>query len=109
VFCNRKDLAKELRRLALANDGEGLPANLRIGKKVVACDPDEGNLTLDDGEAIHADVILGCDGIGVAYYSKSLSALKLIVHSPSFAPASSDTTRKHRRPDGPASAPDSMR
>ncbi|KAJ7853508.1 FAD/NAD(P)-binding domain-containing protein [Mycena olivaceomarginata] len=66
VFCNRKDLAKELRRLALANDGEGLPANLRIGKKVVACDPDEGNLTLDDGEVIHADVILGCDGIGVA-------------------------------------------
>ncbi|KAJ7363758.1 FAD/NAD(P)-binding domain-containing protein [Mycena albidolilacea] len=64
VFCNRKDLAKELRRLALANDGEGLPANLRIGKKVVACDPDEGNLTLDDGEVLHADVILGCDGIG---------------------------------------------
>ncbi|KAF7369008.1 FAD/NAD(P)-binding domain-containing protein [Mycena venus] len=64
IFCNRKDLSNELRRLALEEDGQGLPANIRIGKKVIACDPDQATLTLDDGEVIHADLVLGCDGIG---------------------------------------------
>ncbi|KAF8201053.1 FAD/NAD(P)-binding domain-containing protein [Mycena galopus ATCC 62051] len=64
VFCNRQDLANELRRLALEESGEGTPVDLRIGKKVVACDPDGATLTLDDREVIHADLVLGCDGIG---------------------------------------------
>ncbi|KAJ6551521.1 hypothetical protein B0H19DRAFT_1073214 [Mycena capillaripes] len=36
---------------------------LRIGVKVVAWDPDLGMLTLADGEVIHANLVLGCDGI----------------------------------------------
>ncbi|KAJ7500270.1 FAD/NAD(P)-binding domain-containing protein [Mycena galericulata] len=64
VFCNRKDLANELGRLALETTGAGLPVVVRVGKKVVECDPEQGTLTLDDGEVIQADVVLGCDGIG---------------------------------------------
>ncbi|KAJ7737776.1 FAD/NAD(P)-binding domain-containing protein [Mycena maculata] len=64
IFCNRKDLAEELRRLALAEDGVGRPADLRVGTKIVSCDPEQGTLNLDDGQVVHADLVLGCDGIG---------------------------------------------
>jgi 2-polyprenyl-6-methoxyphenol hydroxylase-like FAD-dependent oxidoreductase len=65
LFCNRKDLCEELRRLALGKDGMGQPVNLRRGEKVVACNPDDGTLTLEYGEIVHADLVLGGDGIGV--------------------------------------------
>ena len=65
LFCNRKDHREELRRLALGKDGMGQPVNLRRGEKVVACNPDDGTLTLDGGEIVHADLVLGGDGIGV--------------------------------------------
>ncbi|KAJ7653330.1 FAD/NAD(P)-binding domain-containing protein [Mycena polygramma] len=64
IFCNRKDLADELLRLAIEKSDLGRPTNLRIGRKVIACDPDRATLTLDDGEIIDADLVLGCDGIG---------------------------------------------
>ncbi|KAJ7111812.1 hypothetical protein C8R44DRAFT_677411 [Mycena epipterygia] len=64
LFCNRKDVCAEIRRLALTEDGVGRPVNIRVGARVVACNPDDATLTLDGGEIIHADLILGCDGIG---------------------------------------------
>ncbi|KAK7052414.1 FAD/NAD(P)-binding domain-containing protein [Favolaschia claudopus] len=80
IFCNRKDLADELKRLALEPSYPGEPVNLKIAK-VVACDPDQGTLTLFDGEVISADLILGCDGIGsivrtsiLGYNQKALSS-----------------------------------
>ncbi|KAJ6620084.1 hypothetical protein B0H10DRAFT_2216364 [Mycena sp. CBHHK59/15] len=62
LFCLRTDLHDELKRLAIG-EGEGPPAKLHLGSKVLACDPEEGTLTLGNGEAIHADLILGADGI----------------------------------------------
>ncbi|KAJ6625157.1 FAD/NAD(P)-binding domain-containing protein [Mycena sp. CBHHK59/15] len=62
LFCLRSDLHDELKRLAIG-EGEGPPAKLHLGSKVLACDPEEGTLTLGNGEAIHADLILGADGI----------------------------------------------
>ncbi|KAJ6577022.1 FAD/NAD(P)-binding domain-containing protein [Mycena vulgaris] len=65
LFCNRKDLCEELRRLAIGQDGSGQPVNLRTGMKVVTCNPDEGTLTFEDGQVVHTDLILGGDGMGL--------------------------------------------
>jgi 2-polyprenyl-6-methoxyphenol hydroxylase-like FAD-dependent oxidoreductase len=34
----------------------------------VACDPKDGTVTLDNGEIIHADVVIGADGIHVCMF-----------------------------------------
>ncbi|KAJ6561978.1 FAD/NAD(P)-binding domain-containing protein [Mycena capillaripes] len=62
LFVHRSDLYEELKRLA-TGDGEGPPAKLRLGSKVLECDPEEGTVTLSSGEVVHADLILGADGI----------------------------------------------
>ncbi|KAF8132187.1 FAD/NAD(P)-binding domain-containing protein [Mycena galopus ATCC 62051] len=62
LLCHRNDLYEELKRLATGK-GEGPPAKLRLGTKVVACDVEKGTVTLNGGEVVHADLILGADGI----------------------------------------------
>ncbi|KAF8143766.1 hypothetical protein K438DRAFT_2104022 [Mycena galopus ATCC 62051] len=62
LICRRIDLHEELKGLAI-DEGEGPPAKLRLGTKVVACDIEEGTVTLDGGEVVHADCILGADGM----------------------------------------------
>jgi salicylate hydroxylase len=57
-------LYEELKRLA-TTDGEGFPAKLRLGIKVLTCDPEEGTITLSSGEVVHADLVLGADGTHV--------------------------------------------
>ncbi|KAF7331348.1 FAD/NAD(P)-binding domain-containing protein [Mycena kentingensis (nom. inval.)] len=64
VACHRRDLHDELKRLATAADAmDERPAELFLGKKVVACDPEAGSVTLDDGEVISGDVVVGADGV----------------------------------------------
>ncbi|KAJ7845275.1 FAD/NAD(P)-binding domain-containing protein [Mycena olivaceomarginata] len=62
LLCHRSDLYEELKRLAIG-DGEGLPVELHLGAKVVECDPEAGTISLNSGEVVHADLILGADGI----------------------------------------------
>lgn len=64
IFCHRSDLYKELTRLA-TGEGDGPPAELLLGSKVLACDPEAGTVTLGNGETISADLIIGADGIHV--------------------------------------------
>ncbi|KAF8209099.1 hypothetical protein K438DRAFT_2012403 [Mycena galopus ATCC 62051] len=59
----RTALHAELERLALG-PGEGPPATLHLGSRVINCSPEEGSLTLSDGRIITSDLILGADGIG---------------------------------------------
>ncbi|KAF7348375.1 FAD/NAD(P)-binding domain-containing protein [Mycena sanguinolenta] len=63
LLCHRSDLYEELKRMATDGEGEGPPAKLRLGTKVVACHVEEGSVTLDSGEVVHADLILGADGV----------------------------------------------
>ncbi|KAJ7157609.1 hypothetical protein C8R43DRAFT_1064978 [Mycena crocata] len=63
LLCHRSDLHDELKRLAIGHDGEGPPATLRLGMKVIKCDTEEGTVALHTGEVIHADLVLGADGI----------------------------------------------
>ncbi|KAJ7357989.1 FAD/NAD(P)-binding domain-containing protein [Mycena albidolilacea] len=62
LLCHRSDLYEELKRLAIG-DGEGLPVGLHLGAKVVECDPEAGTISLNSGEVVHADLILGADGV----------------------------------------------
>ncbi|KAJ7101547.1 FAD/NAD(P)-binding domain-containing protein [Mycena belliarum] len=62
LLCHRSDLHTELRRLA-TEDGDGPPAQIHLGSKVVACNTDAGTVTLSDGRAVHGDVVLGADGV----------------------------------------------
>ncbi|KAJ7791856.1 FAD/NAD(P)-binding domain-containing protein [Mycena olivaceomarginata] len=62
LLCHRSDLYEELKRLA-TGEGEGPPAILRLGTTVVASDPEQGTVTLEGGEIVNADCILGADGI----------------------------------------------
>ncbi|KAF7344842.1 FAD/NAD(P)-binding domain-containing protein [Mycena venus] len=94
-FCHRVDLHDELKRLALDPSGAGEPAKLILGSQVVKCEAIEGTITLKNGDVIHADLIVGADGIhstvrkdvlgypaiapttGISAFSFSFSASKL--------------------------------
>ncbi|KAJ7767134.1 FAD/NAD(P)-binding domain-containing protein [Mycena metata] len=62
LLCHRSDLHAELKRLAIGV-GEGVPAKLRLGTEVIECNPEEGSVTLNNGEVVYADIVLGADGI----------------------------------------------
>ncbi|KAF7336978.1 FAD/NAD(P)-binding domain-containing protein [Mycena venus] len=62
LFCHRSDLYEELKRLAIG-EGEGPPVKLRLGAKILACDPEDGNITLNSGDVVRADLVVGADGV----------------------------------------------
>jgi salicylate hydroxylase len=68
-FCHRVDIHDELKRLATDPEHVGEPAELILGSPVVGCDPVAGTVTLRDGQLIHADLIIGADGIHVCVSS----------------------------------------
>ncbi|CAK5269547.1 unnamed protein product [Mycena citricolor] len=39
------------------------PVSLRFGCKVLSCSPEEGDVVLESGETVHADLVIGADGI----------------------------------------------
>lgn len=68
VVCHRSDLHDELTRLAIGDGERGTSVQILLSSKVVACDPKDGTVTLDNGEIIHADVVIGADGIHVCMF-----------------------------------------
>ncbi|CAK5269513.1 unnamed protein product [Mycena citricolor] len=63
ALVHRSDLHEELKRIALAPDGNGPPVLIRLGSKVVSCEPEAGVVVLDSGETISADLVIGADGL----------------------------------------------
>ncbi|KAH8887579.1 FAD binding domain-containing protein [Thozetella sp. PMI_491] len=63
VLYHRQDLHTALREAATAPNLSGKPAELRTSSAVVACDPEAGTVTLESGEVITGDIIIGADGI----------------------------------------------
>ncbi|CAK5268158.1 unnamed protein product [Mycena citricolor] len=63
LACHRTDIHEELKRTALDPAGGHSPVSLRFGCKVVSCSPEEGDVVLESGETVHADLVLGADGI----------------------------------------------
>jgi 2-polyprenyl-6-methoxyphenol hydroxylase-like FAD-dependent oxidoreductase len=66
LLCLRNDLHEALLRVAGGEEFEGPPAKLHLGSRVVACDVEEGNIILDNGRVVHADLILAADGMNVS-------------------------------------------
>lgn len=64
---HRAYLHNEIRNVAIQEGGVGSPAKVHVASKVVSADPEKGELKLENGTTIQADVILGADGIYVGF------------------------------------------
>lgn len=60
---HRVDLHNELKRLATTEDGPGQPAIIRTKARVQSVDCEQGIVTLESGETVQGDLIVGADGI----------------------------------------------
>ena len=65
LLVHRASLHNQLKKLATSAEGEGPPATLHTASKVVEVDPENGTITLENGETSEADVIVGADGVYV--------------------------------------------
>ncbi|KAJ7067298.1 FAD/NAD(P)-binding domain-containing protein [Mycena amicta] len=72
ILCHRADLHDELRRLACDVERPYTPVKLHLGKRVVDCDPKAGSITLQNGQVVHADLVIGADGFNSAVRAKVL-------------------------------------
>lgn len=57
-------------KVAAQAPGPGTPARLHTSSRVVDIDPHSGNITLENGEVVNGDLVLGADGIHSAAKSK---------------------------------------
>ncbi|KAJ7683664.1 FAD/NAD(P)-binding domain-containing protein [Mycena rosella] len=62
LLCHRSDVHNELMRLAVGA-GDGPPVQLHLGSRVLECDFENGTVTLENGDTIHADLVIGADGL----------------------------------------------
>ena len=62
-LAHRVGLHSELKRLATTEDGPGKPAVLKTRSRVVDVNTAEGTVTLEGGEIVHGDVVVGADGV----------------------------------------------
>ncbi|KAM0665562.1 hypothetical protein ACQRIT_006419 [Beauveria bassiana] len=60
---HRVDLHNCLKWLAIREQGPGVPAKIHRQSNVAAFDPEAPSITLRNGEVIHADLIVGADGV----------------------------------------------
>lgn len=63
VLYHRQDLHSGLKNAATSTALPGKPVNIRTSAAVKSCDADAGSVTLEDGETITADLVIGADGI----------------------------------------------
>lgn len=95
----------ELMRLAVGK-GEGPPVRIHLGGKVIQCSPEDGTITLKGGEIVHADLVVGADGLHVRPYSIRLFILNFtnIFSSLRYEPVCWATLRRRLLRGFPASA-----
>lgn len=63
VMYHRQDLHECLKQAATSTEREGPPAVIRVSSRVTKCDCEAGIVTLENGEEISADLVVGADGI----------------------------------------------
>jgi 2-polyprenyl-6-methoxyphenol hydroxylase-like FAD-dependent oxidoreductase len=63
---HRVELHDTLKKAATGKEGPGIPAVLRTASRGISVDADAGILTLENGSSIHADVVIGADGVYVS-------------------------------------------
>jgi 2-polyprenyl-6-methoxyphenol hydroxylase-like FAD-dependent oxidoreductase len=62
-LAHRVALHSELKRLATTEDAPGTPAILKTRSRVVDVNTQDGSVTLDSGEIVYGDVVVGADGV----------------------------------------------
>jgi 2-polyprenyl-6-methoxyphenol hydroxylase-like FAD-dependent oxidoreductase len=65
---HRVRLHETLKKTATSPDGVGTPANLHVSSRVAAVDPQSATVTLENGEIIQADLVVGADGLRVSLF-----------------------------------------
>jgi salicylate hydroxylase len=60
---HRQDLHSALRQAAESSDLPGQAVQVRTAAAVVSCNPETGSVTLENGETVTADLVVGADGI----------------------------------------------
>lgn len=60
---HRVHLHSELQKAATSLSGKGKPVEIRYSSKVIDTDPDTATATLESGERIEGDVLIGADGV----------------------------------------------
>lgn len=63
---HRVSLHEKLKALATGDKEVGPPVKLYTSSKVVSLDPERGEVKLESGETVTADVVLGADGLYVS-------------------------------------------
>ncbi|RMY93387.1 hypothetical protein D0861_01971 [Hortaea werneckii] len=63
IMYHRQDLHEYLRTEATSLNRAGPPSEIRTSCRVTACDTEAGQVTLESGEIVQADLIIGADGI----------------------------------------------
>jgi 2-polyprenyl-6-methoxyphenol hydroxylase-like FAD-dependent oxidoreductase len=66
LLVHRAHLHNALRERAIGQEGKGKPATLRLASKVASVDPEKAEVTLESGEKVSGDVLLGADGVHVS-------------------------------------------
>ncbi|KAH6964682.1 hypothetical protein DER45DRAFT_602178 [Fusarium avenaceum] len=64
VLCHRVKLHEALKEKATTDDNEGPGAILKISSQVIDVDPYKMTVTLQNGDQLSGDLILGADGVG---------------------------------------------
>ena len=62
---HRVDYHNILKEVVLSEEGAGQPVTLHLQSGIQSCDPEQGIITLKNGETYQGDVIIGANGIRV--------------------------------------------
>lgn len=62
---HRQDIHRVLKETALDKAGHGIPCKIFINHRAIKIDCEAGIVTFANGDIIHADLIIGADGIRV--------------------------------------------
>ena len=62
VVYHRIDLHDTLKHAALSTERPGPPVQIRTSGRMISCDCEEGIITLESGERLKGDLIVGADG-----------------------------------------------
>lgn len=63
LLFHRRDLHESLKQAAISSERAGDPAVVRVSCRVIGCDAVRGTVTLEGGEVVKGDLIIGADGM----------------------------------------------
>jgi salicylate hydroxylase len=65
-LCHRIDLHNSLKEIAMREQGKGVPVVIHLQSRVVEVNVEEVSITLQEGQKIQGDLLIGADGVHVS-------------------------------------------